>query len=88
MAAAEEEEVVVEEDEEVTGKEEVAQVVLTAWAATGLESLTREDLEVEAGITMVEWVVLGAINPSQLLASLQQSAELLSAEVSRLIRHP
>lgn len=87
MAAAE---VVVEEvaagDEEVTGKEGAAQVVLTAWAATGPESLTREDLVAEeAGITTVEWVVLGAINPSQLSASLPQSVELSSAEVCRLI---
>lgn len=79
VAAAE-----VVEDEEVTGKE--VQVVLTAWAATGQESLTREDLVAEeAGITMVEWVVPGVINPSQLSASLQQSVELSSAEVCRLI---
>lgn len=72
------------EDEEVTGKE--VQVVLTAWAATGQESLTREDLAAEeAGITTVEWVVPGVINPSQLSASLQQSVELSSAEVCRLI---
>lgn len=79
VAAAE-----VVEDEEVTGKE--VQVVLTAWAATDQESLTREDLVAEeAGITTVEWVVLGVINPSQLSASLQQSVELSSAEVYRLI---
>lgn len=79
VAAAE-----VVEDEEVTGKE--VQVVLTAWAATGQESLTREDLVAEeAGITTVEWVVPGVINPSQLSASLQQSVELSSAEVCRLI---
>lgn len=72
------------EDEEVTGKE--VQVVLTAWVATGQESLTREDLVAEeAGITTVEWVVPGVINPSQLSASLQQSVELSSAEVCRLI---
>lgn len=86
MAAVVAEEVAAVVDEEVTGKEGAAQVVLTVWVATGPESLTREDLVAEeAGITTVEWVVLGAINPSQLSASLPQSVELSSAEVCRLI---